>query len=110
MVRIYYPSVAIAKSRSPYYKTLLRSMQNDLTKIPGVTKKHQLQLNNIKSFSAENIEIVPGVKFPVIIFSPGFGSPVEMYGPSEMMHLNDLEAYILLPGNLPLTKIILAIR
>ncbi|OGT47015.1 MAG: hypothetical protein A3E83_05770 [Gammaproteobacteria bacterium RIFCSPHIGHO2_12_FULL_41_20] len=29
----------------------------------------------------------------------------QIIGPSEIMHLNDLEAFIRLPGNFPLTKI-----
>lgn len=78
MARIYYPATRKTKSGAYYYKPLVNTIQDDLTKIPGITKKNIIQLNKLKSFSQENLPIVSG-KFPVIFFSPGSGSQVEMY-------------------------------
>jgi hypothetical protein len=82
-VRIYYPAAANNKPRAYYYKPLIKSIiksiYQDLSQVPGVTKKHFFQLNQLKSFSVENPPIVLGKKFPVIFFSPGSGSQVEMY-------------------------------
>jgi hypothetical protein len=78
MVRIYYPA-AKNNSRAYYYKPLVNSIKQDLLRVPGVTKKHLLQLNQLKSFSVKKPEVILEKKFPVIFFSPGSGSQVQMY-------------------------------
>ncbi len=79
MVRIYYPSTTRKESSNLYYNPLVKSIKNDLIQVPEVKKEHLLQLNHIKSHSIEKLPPVSGKKFPIIFFSPGYGSQVEMY-------------------------------
>ena len=79
MVRIYYPISTPIKLGAPYYKPFIKNAQKTLRQIPGITEKQIEQLDELRSFSSENTPIISGKKFPVLLFSPGFGAQTQVY-------------------------------
>lgn len=79
MARIYYPVFQKNKPHSPYYYPFINAQKERLIQIPSVTKVDLAQLNKIRSFSRENAYPILGKKYPVILFSPGYGCPVQVY-------------------------------
>jgi hypothetical protein len=78
IARIYYPTMAKDKQKS-FYQPIKSQIQEILSKIPHVPSKQIEQFNQIKSFSIKKAEVVKGEKFPVLLFSPGFGYPTQIY-------------------------------
>ncbi len=77
-VRIYYPiEKSIQSPYAPYHLSAIGLLQTELTKV-GITEKIN-QLDDIKSFTVGNAPIVSEKKFPVLIFSPGAGLPIQFY-------------------------------
>jgi len=79
MMRIYYPIDKNNQMMAPYYPTFIKSQERYLSKIPDITSKEIDELNEIKSFSTKDASIISEMKFPVILFSPGFGMQVQLY-------------------------------
>lgn len=80
-VKIYYPSVnQQTKRRALYNQSYMRDKQKEiLDQIPNIPKNQIGQLTQIKSYSIEDASVIKGKKFPVLILSPGGGSPAELY-------------------------------
>lgn len=79
MVRIYYPTAIQNKPSSPYYRPLIKFFQDHLRQIPTIPEDQIVKLNDVKSFSMQKAEIFRGKRFPVLLLSPGFGCPAQMY-------------------------------
>ena len=82
MVRVYYPTYnEAAKPYENYYLPTINDLQNMIrtAKVPGITESDLKNLENIKTFSVKNATIVDK-KFPVLIFDPGAGTSVQLYG------------------------------
>lgn len=79
VARIYYPTTIQSEPSSPYYPPLIDSQIQQFKQQPSTSKTQLKQLTKIKSFSLEKAEILSGKKFPVLLFSPGFGCPSEEY-------------------------------
>ena len=77
--RIYYPTMLQSELSSPYYPPLIDSQVQQFKQQPSTSKTQLEQLTKIKSFSLEKAEILNGKKFPVLLFSPGFGCPSQEY-------------------------------
>ncbi len=50
-----------------------------LRKLPGIDKKQIEQLNQLTSFSLKKAPIAKDAQFPVLLFSPGFNFPAQIY-------------------------------
>ena len=79
VVRIYYPVAVQNKLSTSYYKPLIQSLKKDLSQIPGIPKDQIQQLDELTSYTSEKSPIIVGTTFPVLLFSPGFGCPTQMY-------------------------------
>ena len=80
VARIYYPTLAKSQPNTPYYPPLIASEQQTMPKqFPTISKSDLKQLTKIKSFSSEKAAIIKDKQFPVLLFSPGFGCPTELY-------------------------------
>ncbi len=80
VARIYYPTKAQHQPGSAYYPPFIASAQQDILKqLPAISKTKLERLTKIKSFSLEKAAIIKGKQFPVLLFSPGFGCPTELY-------------------------------
>ena len=80
VARIYYPTTIQSEPSSPYYPPFIASAQQDILKqFPAISKTEIERLTKIKSFSLEKAAIIKGKRFPVVLFSPGFGCPAEEY-------------------------------
>lgn len=78
MARIYYPTNTQHQLGSSYYPPFIASVQQNMLK-QSISKTELEKLTKIKSFSIEKAAIIKGKQFPVLLFSPGFGSPTELY-------------------------------
>lgn len=81
LVRIYYPTVTRNQRRGDlYYRPFIQAHQDNFRKnIPGITEKQLEQFNKVTIFSVENAPIVLRKTFPVLLFSPGDGTPAQAY-------------------------------
>ncbi len=80
VARIYYPTKTQYQPNSPYFSIWLSSQHQNMPKqFPTISKPELEQLTKIKSFSAEKAAIIKDKQFPVLLFSPGFGCPTELY-------------------------------
>ncbi len=79
MARIYYPTALQRQPSSLYYRPFIESASRDMNRIPSIKKEQLEQLNKIRTFSRERSPVIRNKKFPILLFSPGFGCPVEMY-------------------------------
>lgn len=79
MVRIYYPTVLNSYAASPYYRPTIEANQNSLRSVPGIKSKYIDELALLKSHTIKNAAPVENEKFPVVIFSPGFGVQTQLY-------------------------------
>ncbi len=78
VARIYYPTETQHQPGSSYYPPFIASIQQDILKqLPAISKIELEQLTKIKSFSIEKTAIIKDKQFPILLFSPGFGSPAE---------------------------------
>ncbi len=78
VARIYYPTKPGHQPSSPYYPPLIESAQQGMLK-QAISKTEIEQLTKIKSFSMEKAAIIKDKQFPVLLFSPGFSCPTEIY-------------------------------
>lgn len=105
-LKIYYPSSV--HQTSPY--ALIPTLKNDLQQIVGTLNTKTLDtINQLPSYSAPNLPIVSTVRFPLILFSPGYGVRAAGYE-NIITHLVS-HGYIVaavnsqfINGNLPLTN------
>ncbi len=79
VTRIYYPIVTPSQLGVLYYPPFIKTEQEGLSHVPDVTPEQVQQLSTIRSYSVEKAPIIAGKKFPVLLFSPGFGCPAELY-------------------------------
>lgn len=79
MIRLYYPTAKSNDVGSLYYHPTVEVEQATLSAIDGVKKEHIEQLSQLKSHTTKNAPPVLNEKFPVILFSPGFGVQTQLY-------------------------------
>jgi hypothetical protein len=79
MVRVYYPSDMQSQFNTPYYQSFIKEQQKSLNAIPDIPKEQIEQLNQLKIYSIPKAPIIRGKIFPVLLFSPGFGCPAQLY-------------------------------
>lgn len=80
MTRIYFPTVGKSSDNNLYYPPIINDLKQEIIKQDGNRRVVGIKdLSNLKSFSRKDASIVNGKLFPVLLFSPGFGCPAELY-------------------------------
>ncbi len=79
MIRVYYPTASNSHAGSLYYRPTVEVDQTTLRSIPGIKAEYIDQLALLKSHTIKNAPPVENEKFPVVLFSPGFGVQAQLY-------------------------------
>ncbi|WP_058514882.1 hypothetical protein [Legionella santicrucis] len=80
MARVYYPIDEKPSLGSNYYEPEIRAVQDGLLKqYPNIPVDQVNQLSELQSYAVSQKEISQDKTFPMILFSPGFGLPAQVY-------------------------------
>jgi len=79
MVRIYYPSNSFtSEPYATYYKPALQGIKLNVLGDPEIDPNQVGQLDSLLSYTKPKLPVAEG-SFPVILFSPGLGTNVQIY-------------------------------
>lgn len=79
MIRVYYPTALNSYAGSLYYRPTIDVEKATLKSVPDMTSISIDQLSQLKSHTIKNAPPVKNKKFPVVLFSPGFGVQTQLY-------------------------------
>lgn len=79
MIRVYYPTVLNSYDGSLYYRPTIDIEKATLKSVPDMKSVSIDQLSQLKSHTINNAPPVKNKKFPIILFSPGFGVQTQLY-------------------------------
>lgn len=79
MLRVYYPTSINSDDASLYYRPTIEVEKSTLKSVPDMKSTSIDQLSQLKSHTIKNAPPVKNKKFPVVLFSPGFGVQTQLY-------------------------------